>query len=560
MPKYLAGEFLGRVHRRDARLGGLPQPLAADGGPGPQARGLLHRRRRSATPVANLLTEIIGTFVLVFVVLAFSGTGDAASPTAASRRCSSACWCSASASRSAARPGTRSTRRATSRRGSCTRILPIPGKGPSDWGYAWIPVVGPIIGGVLGALAWKLFCPGDPGAAEQHLTGGPRHRAPPIDLDDEERYMAKYVAAIDQGTTSTRCMIFDHGGKVVSVDQKEHEQIYPEAGLGRARREGDLGAHPGGRRRGAAVGRRERRATSPRVGITNQRETALVLGPDDRRAGATTPSSGRTPARTAWSTSSTPRRRPGPLPGARSGCRSRPTSPARRSAGSSTTSTAPASAPRRATCCSATWTPGCIWNLTGGTDGGLHITDVTNASRTMLMDLETLDWDDEHLRRDRRPAVDAAGDPVVQRGLRRGPRAAALQGVPIAGNLGDQQAATFGQTCFSPGEAKNTYGTGNFLLLNTGTEAVPSKNGLLTTVGYKIGDQAAVYCLEGSIAVTGSLVQWLRDNLEMIKAAPEVEELAATGRGQRRLLLRAGVLGPVRAVLAVQRARRRSPA
>ena len=130
----------------------------------------------------------------------------------------------------------------------------------------------------------------------------------------------------------------------------------------------------------------------------------------------------------------------------------------------------------------------------------------------------------------------------------------------IAGDLGDQQAATFGQTCFSPGEAKNTYGTGNFLLLNTGTEAVQSKNGLLTTVGYKIGDQDAIYCLEGSIAITGALVQWLRDNLKMIKAAPEVEELAAVGRGQRRLLHRAGVLGPVRAVLEVQRARRRSPA
>ena len=130
----------------------------------------------------------------------------------------------------------------------------------------------------------------------------------------------------------------------------------------------------------------------------------------------------------------------------------------------------------------------------------------------------------------------------------------------IAGDLGDQQAATFGQTCFSPGEAKNTYGTGNFLLLNTGTEAVPSKNGLLTTVGYKIGDQDAVYCLEGAIAITGALVQWLRDNLKMIRARAGGRGAGALGRRQRRLLHRAGVLGPVRAVLEVQRARRRSPA
>ena len=167
-----------------------------------------------------------------------------------------------------------------------------------------------------------------------------------------------------------------------------------------------------------------------------------------------------------------------------------------------------------------------IWNLTGGTDGGLHITDVTNASRTMLMDLKTLDWDAGIMDVMGVPRGDAARDQGVQRGLRRRVSGGALKGVPIAGDLGDQQAATFGQTCFSVGEAKNTYGTGNFLLLNTGTEPVASKSGLLTTVGYKIGDQDAVYCLEGSIAITGALVQWLRDNLRMIKAAPEVEELA----------------------------------
>ena len=167
-----------------------------------------------------------------------------------------------------------------------------------------------------------------------------------------------------------------------------------------------------------------------------------------------------------------------------------------------------------------------IWNLTGGTDGGLHITDVTNASRTMLMDLETLS-----LGRRTSPGRSACRWRCCPRSAPRArstarSRAARSTGVAIAGDLGDQQAATFGQTCFSPGEAKNTYGTGNFLLLNTGTEAVQSKNGMLTTVGYKIGDNDAVYCLEGAIAITGALVQWLRDNLKMIKAAPEVEELA----------------------------------
>jgi len=168
-----------------------------------------------------------------------------------------------------------------------------------------------------------------------------------------------------------------------------------------------------------------------------------------------------------------------------------------------------------------------IWNLTGGTDGGIHMTDPTNASRTLLMDVRRLAWDDA--------IASAIGVPTamlpeirssseVYGEVKSGPFA----GVAIAGDLGDQQAATFGQVCFDPGEAKNTYGTGNFLLLNTGTEAVESKSGLLTTVGYKIGDQDAVYCLEGSIAVTGSLVQWLRDNLKMIKAAPEVEDLAQT--------------------------------
>src|SRR4051812_33202602 len=169
-----------------------------------------------------------------------------------------------------------------------------------------------------------------------------------------------------------------------------------------------------------------------------------------------------------------------------------------------------------------------IWNLTGGADGGLHMTDVTNASRTLLMDLASLDWDDGiasqiGVPRSMLPQIRASSE--VYGEVRSG---GALQGVVIAGDLGDQQAATFGQTCFDVGEAKNTYGTGNFLLLNTGTELVHSKSGLVTTVGYKIGDQPQVYCLEGSIAITGAVIEWLRDNLKLIESAREVEALART--------------------------------
>ncbi len=168
-----------------------------------------------------------------------------------------------------------------------------------------------------------------------------------------------------------------------------------------------------------------------------------------------------------------------------------------------------------------------LWNATGGVDGGLHLTDVTNASRTLLMDLDTLAWDESIADEIGVPVVDAAADPLVVGGVRRrrGP-AACSAGVPVAGALGDQQAATFGQVCFEVGTGKNTYGTGNFLLLNTGTERVRSEHGLLTTVCYRIGDQEPVYALEGSIAVTGSLVQWLRDNLGILASAAEVEPLA----------------------------------
>src|SRR3954454_14760798 len=338
--------------------------------------------------------------------------------------------------------------------------------------------------------------------------------------------MAQYAAALDQGTTSTRCMIFDHGGQVVAVEQLEHEQIYPQAGwvehdaneIWQRTREVMDGALT---KSGASA------SDIAALGITNQRETAVVW---DKTTGE--------PVYNAivWQDTRTDKicdelaadggqdrfRQTTGLPIATyfSGPKVRwilenvDGARERAEAGDLLFGNID------------TW---CIWNLTGGTDGGLHITDVSNASRTLMMDLATLDWADANVEAigipksmlpEIRPSSAVYGD--VKANIH------GMRGVPIAGDLGDQQAATFGQTCFSPGEAKNTYGTGNFLLLNTGTEAVQSKNGMLTTVGYKIGDEAAVYCLEGAIAITGALVQWLRDNLKMIQAAPEVEELAQT--------------------------------
>ncbi len=334
--------------------------------------------------------------------------------------------------------------------------------------------------------------------------------------------MAKYAAALDQGTTSTRCMVFDQGGRVVSIAQKEHEQIYPKPGWvehdaqeiwARAQEVVDEAIRDAGASEGDIAA----------LGITNQRETTLVW---DRTTGE--------PVMNAivWQDTRTDRlvdelsREGGqdrfreqtglPLATYFSGPKVRwmldnvEGLADRAESGDLLFGNMD------------TWL---IWNLTGGTDGGLHITDPTNASRTLLMDLNTLDWDDalcsavgvpRSMLPEIRPSSAVLGE--VSTG--------ALAGVPLGGILGDQQAATFGQTCFSPGEAKNTYGTGNFLLLNTGTELVHSKSGLLTTVGYKLGDQDPVYCLEGSIAITGALVQWLRDNLKMIQAAPEVEDLA----------------------------------
>jgi glycerol kinase len=336
--------------------------------------------------------------------------------------------------------------------------------------------------------------------------------------------MAQYAAALDQGTTSTRAMIFDHGGRVVAVVQKEHEQIYPKPGWvehdpkeiwARSQEVLDEALAQAGASADDIAG----------LGITNQRETAVVW---DRNTGE--------PVMNAivWQDTRTDklvdefsadggqdrfREQVGlPLATYFSGPKVRwildNVDGAREKAEAGDLMFGNID----------TW---CIWNLTGGTDGGLHITDVSNASRTLMMNLDSLSWNEDiastiGVPMSMLPEIRASSE--VYGEVKNG----AFTGVQIAGDLGDQQAATFGQTCFDVGEAKNTYGTGNFLLLNTGTEAVQSKSGLITTVGYKIGDNAPIYCLEGSIAITGALVQWLRDNLKMIKAAPEVEELASS--------------------------------
>ena len=338
--------------------------------------------------------------------------------------------------------------------------------------------------------------------------------------------MAEFVAAIDQGTTSTRCMIFDHDGAEVGRHQLEHEQIMPKAGWVehdpveiRERTASVLAS---------ALNKTKLSTTDlAALGITNQRETALVW--DRAPVGRiTTRSSGRTPGRTESRPPSTATAA-ATSSGERPDCRL----PRTLSAGKvqwilenvdgvradAETGDAIFGTPD-------TWV---LWNLTGGPRGGIHVTDVTNASRTMLMNLETLDWDDELLSffgipRKMLPEIKPSSYPESY-GITRddGP----LSGqVPITGILGDQQAAMVGQVCLDAGEAKNTYGTGNFLLLNTGEKIVRSQNGLLTTVCYQFGDAKPVYALEGSIAVTGSAVQWLRDQLGVISGAAQSEALA----------------------------------
>ena len=335
--------------------------------------------------------------------------------------------------------------------------------------------------------------------------------------------MADYAGALDQGTTSTRFMVFDHHGQVVAVDQKEHEQIYPKPGWVE-HDANEIWERSQEVIQGALSKAGLSASDLAAVGITNQRETTVVW---DRHTGE--------PVHNAivWQDTRTDqicnelaadggqdrfRAKVGlPIATYFSGPKVKwildnvEGARARAEAGDLVFGNID------------TW---CIWNMTGGTNGGVHVTDVTNASRTMLMDLATLEWDDGILAT---MGIPKSMLPQIRSSSQvYGDANGTLAGIPVAGDLGDQQAALFGQTCFSVGEAKNTYGTGNFLLLNTGTSPVPSKSGLITGLGYKIGDQPAVYMLEGSIAITGALVQWLRDNLKMISASAEVETLART--------------------------------
>ena len=337
--------------------------------------------------------------------------------------------------------------------------------------------------------------------------------------------MTDYILSIDQGTTSTRSIIFDHAGSIVATGQMEHEQIFPKPGwvehdpmeiwnntrevIGQALSKANITRH-----------------NIKAVGITNQRETAVVW---DKTTGL--------PVYNAivWQDTRTQKivdrlaedggverfkKKVGlPLATYFSGTKvvwileNVEGAREKAEAGDLLFGTTDS------------WV---TWNLTGGVDGGVHVTDVTNASRTMFMDLETLAWDDDILAvfdvpKSMLPEIKSSSEiygMVSETSL--------LREVPIAGILGDQQAATFGQAAFDAGESKNTYGTGNFLIFNTGEEIVHSKNGLLTTVGYKLGDQPTHYALEGAIAVTGSLIQWLRDNLGMINSAPEIEALATS--------------------------------
>ncbi|MFI6733116.1 glycerol kinase GlpK [Nonomuraea sp. NPDC050451] len=338
--------------------------------------------------------------------------------------------------------------------------------------------------------------------------------------------MPEFVGAVDQGTTSTRFMIFDHDGAEVAKYQLEHEQILPKAGW--------VEHNPIEiwTVTAAVIQTTIQRAglhakDLAALGVTNQRETTVVW---NRRTGR--------PYYNAivWQDTRTDRIAAaleqdgrGEVIRDRTGLRPE----AYFSGGKiqwilENVEGVREDAERGEAVFgnTDTWT---LWNLTGGVKGGVHITDVTNASRTMLMDLETLDWDDELLSffgipRRMMPEIRPSADPAMYgTTLPYGPVGGE---VPISAILGDQQAATVGQVCFAPGEAKNTYGTGNFLLLNTGTDPVRSRSGLLTTPAYKFGGQPAVFALEGSIAVTGSAVQWLRDQLHVITSAEQSEALA----------------------------------
>ena len=335
----------------------------------------------------------------------------------------------------------------------------------------------------------------------------------------------KYDLAIDQGTTSSRTILFNHAGQNVASGQLEHAQIFPHAGWvehdpveiwNNVRQTVGLALANGQANKDDIVA----------VGVTNQRETTIIW---DRKTGE--------PVYNAIVWQDTRSQDLVDRLAADGGPdRFRPIVGETLSTYASITKIMwilenvegvreRAERGELAFGNPDTWV---IWQMTGGVEGGVHVTDVTNASRTMLMDLETLQW--------REDICEIAGIPMSllpeikssSEVYGVGRPAGLLYDVPIAGDLGDQQAATFGQACFTPGMAKNTYGTGCFMLMNTGEKPQMSENGLITTVCYKIGDQPTKYALEGSIAVTGSLIQWLRDNLEIVATAPDVEALAAS--------------------------------
>jgi glycerol kinase len=338
--------------------------------------------------------------------------------------------------------------------------------------------------------------------------------------------MPEFVGAVDQGTTSTRFMVFDHGGNVVAQHQLEHQQILPQAGWVEhnpveiwERTSSVIQT---------ALGKAGLSSTDlAALGITNQRETAVVW---NKRTGRPYYNAiVWQDTRTDRIASALEKEGHGELIRHRAGL-----PPATYFSGGKVkwildNVDGVREAAESGEAVFGNTDSWLLWHLTGGVNGGVHVTDVTNASRTMLMNLETLDWDDELLAlfgipRQMLPQIMSSSTPEPY-GLTTasGP----LGGeVKLTGVLGDQQAATVGQVCFAPGEAKNTYGTGNFMLLNTGTDIVRSKAGLLTTVAYRFGDEPAVYALEGSIAVTGSAVQWLRDQLGIISGAAQSESLA----------------------------------
>lgn len=336
--------------------------------------------------------------------------------------------------------------------------------------------------------------------------------------------MSQYIGAIDLGTTSSRFIVFDRAGRIVSMAQKEHRQIYPQPGwvehepIEILRNVNEV--------TGAALAKVGLNAGGlAAIGITNQRETTVLW---DKASGrplhnALVWMDTRTDALVAKFAQSGGKDRFRALTGLPlttyfSALKLRwlleqlPEARARAESGEILFGTMDS------------WL---VWHLTGGAQGGCHVTDVTNASRTQLMNLATCQWDDHLLDvfdipraclPEIVPSSSVYGEVTTE----------PLRGTPIAGILGDQQAALVGQTCFSPGEAKNTYGTGSFLLMNTGTQMVPSQAGLLTTVAYQFGDEPLHYALEGSIAMTGALVQWLRDNLNLIDKAADIETLAAS--------------------------------